>query len=296
MEAENYVLGEAEAETSRTYKGGFNCPLLAQLKKMERPTPDDVTLINDYKKGSLKAANLLVIKHYKYILKNIIDITEGHWFAEDILQAGILGLLEAAKRFDPTRGYTFLTYATSWINKFIYIEVRNELLPMGGLVIGRDAKERLFNFIKLSLQGKTDQEIMDTLKINSKKLNELKIMNITASRIKSLDYENENAEGDVEPIGELIEDKNSNTERQLEQQELNIFVEKAINAIAENFPIAAQILNMRLGTNGEQETPKKKIREKLGLSISEYSKQERKGNMLLRGELISAGWYDRNGR
>jgi RNA polymerase primary sigma factor len=38
---------------------------------------------------------------------------------EDILQAGAMGLIRAAERFDPERGYKFSTYATCWIRQSI---------------------------------------------------------------------------------------------------------------------------------------------------------------------------------
>lgn len=37
----------------------------------------------------------------------------------DYLQTGALGLVRAAEMFDPTRGYTFSTYANFWIRSFV---------------------------------------------------------------------------------------------------------------------------------------------------------------------------------
>jgi RNA polymerase primary sigma factor len=38
---------------------------------------------------------------------------------EDVLQAGAVGLIKAAEKFDPERGYKFSTYATCWIRQGI---------------------------------------------------------------------------------------------------------------------------------------------------------------------------------
>ena len=41
----------------------------------------------------------------------------------DLVQAGNLGLIRAAEKFDPSKGFTFGTYATTWIKSFISEEV-----------------------------------------------------------------------------------------------------------------------------------------------------------------------------
>ena len=38
---------------------------------------------------------------------------------QDLMQEGYLGLIEAAKRFDPNRGIQFASYASWWIRKYI---------------------------------------------------------------------------------------------------------------------------------------------------------------------------------
>jgi RNA polymerase sigma factor (sigma-70 family) len=46
----------------------------------------------------------------------------GH--ADDLIGAGTMGALEAARRFDPARGVQFVTYAGHWIRSRILAELR----------------------------------------------------------------------------------------------------------------------------------------------------------------------------
>lgn len=261
---------------------------------MAHPSETDAELAMRYRKGDLNAGYLMLTKHYKYILKRILEITNGHWFSEDILQAGAVGLFEAMKRFDPDRGYKFLTYADSWIRKYIYIEVRNELLPMGGMYVGRDLKEKLFNFIKLTLQGKSDKEIMEALHINKKKLEELKIMNVTAARVRSLDYvpDNDSTDDNTPDQYNFVDINQLTPLEEAEANELKEFVSECIENFSKENPISAKILSMRLGINCEHEYTKAEICKKLNLKKFDYNKYEREGNKYLRQQLINNGFYD----
>ena len=42
---------------------------------------------------------------------------------EDLMQEGRIGLIEAAKRFDPNRGIQFASYASWWIRKYINMAI-----------------------------------------------------------------------------------------------------------------------------------------------------------------------------
>lgn len=47
---------------------------------------------------------------------------------EDLVQEGRVGVLEAAKRFDPFRGTVFITYAAFWIRRSILASLREQSL------------------------------------------------------------------------------------------------------------------------------------------------------------------------
>ena len=58
---------------------------------------------------------------------------------EDLLQEGMIGLLEARVRFDESRGVAFSTYATFWIKKNILESVGKESRESGNSVAYNDA-------------------------------------------------------------------------------------------------------------------------------------------------------------
>lgn len=49
---------------------------------------------------------------------------------EDLVQEGFIGLIEAQKRFDPTLGNKFSTYAVHWVRHYIQRAVHNKALTV----------------------------------------------------------------------------------------------------------------------------------------------------------------------
>lgn len=269
-------------------------PLAQELRKFKVPDISDEEIIRMIRAGDRTGNFLLLCKHYKYILKKIGDITQGNWYSDDILQAGAVGLYEAAVRFDETRKVKFLTYAHSWIIKMVYIEIRNELLPMAGMGIGRDAKERLFNYIKYSMFGLTDEEIMEKLHISPRVLKELQILNRAVSRIKSLNQTPNEEEDDLEPYNEKGVPTKPSAEAEFLTQEFFEYLENCINTLAETDAGLAEFLNMELGLNGKHQMDKNEICNVMQLTSKEYEQLKQTGNRYLRTQMIEDGWYDKN--
>lgn len=51
----------------------------------------------------------------------------GGTYTEDVFQCGAIGLMRAAQKFDPTRGYAFSTYALGWIYQAMRRDLYNNI-------------------------------------------------------------------------------------------------------------------------------------------------------------------------
>lgn len=56
---------------------------------------------------------------YTRLVASIANKFRGVHEFEDLMQEGYIGLLEAKKRYDPTRGVKFLSYAYHYIRKYV---------------------------------------------------------------------------------------------------------------------------------------------------------------------------------
>ncbi|MGF1426704.1 sigma-70 family RNA polymerase sigma factor [Kitasatospora sp. LaBMicrA B282] len=71
----------------------------------------------------------LVADHAHLVEREVARYRTWHLDRADLRQAGILGLLVAAGRFDPTRAVPFAAYAHTWVRKEIQRAIANQEFP-----------------------------------------------------------------------------------------------------------------------------------------------------------------------
>jgi len=67
------------------------------------------------KNGDTRARDRLIVAHLRLVISAAQPYVGGGVSLEDLVSEGCLGLMEAAKRFDPERGNRFSTYAVWWV-------------------------------------------------------------------------------------------------------------------------------------------------------------------------------------
>jgi RNA polymerase primary sigma factor len=77
------------------------------------------TLSRDTRAGSMRARDRLVEANLGFVVKVASEYRNLGLPFEDLLNEGNLGLIEAAHRFDASKGTKFITYAIWWIRKSI---------------------------------------------------------------------------------------------------------------------------------------------------------------------------------
>ena len=80
---------------------------------------DEVNLATHVREGCESCRNELVQSNLSFVVKVASEYRNLGTPFEDLLNEGNLGLIEAAQRFDATKGTKFITYAIWWIRKSI---------------------------------------------------------------------------------------------------------------------------------------------------------------------------------
>ena len=89
--------------------------------------------------GDLDAAKKLVSSNLKFVVKIANEYKNYGINMMDVIQEGNIGLMNAVKGFDPTKGYRLISYAVWWIRAYI----QNYLMKSWSLVkVGTNQAQR----------------------------------------------------------------------------------------------------------------------------------------------------------
>jgi RNA polymerase primary sigma factor len=113
-------LGKVQDKSSELY---FN-----EINRIELITrEEEIKLAKRIIKGDIEAKKRLVEANLKLVAKiaNEYEI-KGDLSSSDLIQEGNLGLIKAAEKFNPTKGYKFVTYAAFWIRSHIIHAIKDK--------------------------------------------------------------------------------------------------------------------------------------------------------------------------
>lgn len=171
---------------------------------------------------------------------------------QDLLQEGSIGLIEAANRFDPGRGFKFSTYATYWIKQKISraIAEQNKVVKVPAHIINLASKIKKATDILTQQMGyvPNDAQIADYLGLETAKVTEIKdAMNDPLSLDVPIGDE------DDTDMSDMIQDNRfTSPESNLDDQDRHSQIEKVLGTLTGE---EAKIIRLRFGLeDGEPKT------------------------------------------
>lgn len=113
-------------------------PGLARLRQRIQNTPtlppdEETELAAAFQAGDMKAGEKLIAHNLKHVLSIALEYRRWGVPVEDLVQQGSMGLLHAARRFDPERAACLRTYAAYWVRAEIrdYVVRGHRIVRLG---------------------------------------------------------------------------------------------------------------------------------------------------------------------
>ena len=237
---------------------------LQEIGKVDLLTPDEeVTLAQRIKEGDQFALEKLTKANLRFVVSVAKQYQNQGLSLGDLINEGNLGLIKAAKRFDETRGFKFISYAVWWIRQSILQAlaeqsriVRLPLNRVGSLnKISKSFSELEQKFERepspeeiAEVLELTTSEVVDTLKISGRHVS-VDAPFVQGEENRLLDVlENEDEES---PDTGLMNDS------------LRKEVQRALSTLTKR---EADVITLYFGLNGEHSLTLEEIGEKFNLT------------------------------
>jgi RNA polymerase primary sigma factor len=237
---------------------------LQEIGKVELLSPqEEIDLARRIKKGDQKALEKLTKANLRFVVSVAKQYQNQGLSLGDLINEGNLGLIKAAKRFDETRGFKFISYAVWWIRQSILQAlaeqsriVRLPLNRVGALnKIGKAFSTLEQEFERepsaSELAEELDMslfEVSDTLKISGRHL--------------SMDAPF--AQGEDNRLLDVIQDnRQPSPDSTLMEESLREEVRRALSTLSER---EAQVIKLYFGLEQEHSLTLEEIGEKFNLT------------------------------
>ncbi|MBO0593583.1 RNA polymerase sigma factor RpoD/SigA [Cellulophaga sp. E16_2] len=127
-----------------------------EISKLDMITAnEEVELAIKIREGDQVALNTLVNANLRFVVSVAKQYQGSGIRLSDLINEGNVGLVKAAKRFDETRGFKFISYAVWWIRQAILqaISEQSRLVRLPLNKIGEISKiNKVFSYLEQSLQ------------------------------------------------------------------------------------------------------------------------------------------------
>ena len=248
---------------------------LNEIKKIPLLTPsEELELEKKAKNGDISAKEKIVKSNLRFVI-TIAKKYQNHGLdLEDLISEGNIGLLIAIEKFEPSKGYKFISYAVWWIRQSILRAISDKgrmiRIPVNKTLEITKIKKAFNCVYKTKSEHNEFEQVAKMLNLSDSYVKEM--LHISGDMI-SLDQEIDSSDSSATMI-DFIEDKiNPRPEDECLNNSLKDELDKAMSSLK---PVERRVLRMRYGLDGEKEMSLQEIGDRFNLTKERIRQIEKK--------------------
>ncbi|HDZ40752.1 MAG TPA: RNA polymerase sigma factor RpoD/SigA [Bacteroidetes bacterium] len=238
---------------------------------------EEVELAANIRKGDNMALERLVLANLRFVISVAKQYQNQGLSLPDLINEGNIGLVKAARLFDASRGFKFISYAVWWIRQSIVQAISDQTrivrLPLNRIAAINKIRKAIPYLEQVYEREPTDDELANFLDVKNENI-------VTAKRIKnrqvSFDMPVGGDHDDNFSLYDTVQNESiSPPDKGLMNESLMINIKRALAKLNHR---EAAILNMSFGLDSNATWSLQDIAEKYGMS-SERVRQIRSNGL-----------------
>ncbi len=239
---------------------------LQEVSRIPMLTPEEeVTLTKRIKLNDQEALEQMVNSNLRFVVSVAKQYQNNGLSLNDLINEGNVGLLKAAKRFDETKGFKFITYAVWWIRQSILQAIvensRMVRLPYNKVNLISQVNSAQQKFYQEFERDPSTAELAEMMEIPEEEMSSILISN---ARHYSLDEPLAGDESGMPRMEVLIDEDQVTPDMNLLDESLKNEIHFALNHLS---PKERQVIRMIFGVDGQQVSSIDEIAKSINLSI-----------------------------
>jgi RNA polymerase primary sigma factor len=246
---------------------------------------EEVSLAKRLRKGDKRALKKLVESNLRFVVSIATRFQGAGLSLLDLINEGNIGLIQAAKRFDPSRGVKFVSYAVWWIKQAIILSIsqqaRTVKLPVRILSALKNMGQKYDLLLQRLNREPASQELAKALNLSIKDLEFLASLSKKAISLNSPLNENED---ESSYLDFLQRQDTISVDDELDRLKMKEALLKVLKALT---PREALILERRFGLKFKDPETLEEIGQSLGLSRERIRQIEERAKLKLRKNITN---------
>ena len=256
---------------------------LQDVSKIDMITAEEeVELAQRIREGDKRALDKLTRANLRFVISVAKQYQNQGLSLPDLINEGNVGLVKAAKRFDETRGFKFISYAVWWIRQSILQAIAEQSrivrLPLNKIGDINKVKKASIHLQQLYERVPTAQEIANELDIT---VSSVKSSMKNSVRSVSMDAPFQEGENDNNLYDVISSGESPNPDMGLMQESLVTEINRALNTLSQR---EADVVKLNFGLSGNPVMTLQEIGDTFDLSRERVRQIREKAIRRLRHE------------